>query len=203
MTQLSVKLPTMRKLLLFLLLIPSLSFAEQTEKAIFAGGCFWCVQSLFDPVDGVTKTIAGYTGGSKDKPTYHDLSSGETSHVEAVTVEFNPEKVSYEKLVDIFWKNIDPFDSEGQFCDKGEQYKQGIFYLDDKQKGIAEKSLEDMKKKFTKPIYVFVKKASEFFPAEEYHQGYYKKNPLKYKMYRTGCQRDARLEEVWGTESKH
>ncbi len=174
--------------------------AEKTASAIFAGGCFWCMESPFDKLDGVISTTSGYIGGSTENPTYRQVTTGTTGHLEAVKVEYDPEKVSYNKLLDVFWRNIDPHDAGGQFCDRGEQYTTAIFYLTDDQKRLADASKQSLESggKLNAPVVTPVKPAPKFYAAEDYHQDYYKKNPLKYRLYRSGCGRDARLEEVWG-----
>ncbi len=175
-----------------------------TKTAIFAGGCFWCMQGPFDRLDGVISTRAGYIGGHTKFPTYQEVSAGITGHAEAVTVTYDPSKIGYEKLLDVFWHNIDPTARNSQFCDHGMQYRSAIFYTDDKQKALAFASLEELKK--TKPfagdIHTQIVKADTFYEAEDYHQDYYKKNRLRYKYYRFGCGRDARLKELWG-QSDH
>jgi peptide-methionine (S)-S-oxide reductase len=170
------------------------------EIAIFAGGCFWCMEPPFDALKGVESTISGYTGGKTPNPTYKQVTSGETGHVEAIQISFDPRVVSYEKLLEVFWKNIDPLDPDGQFCDKGPQYRTAIFYRGDAQKRLAERSLEDIQKakRFKEPIATRLEEAMTFYPAEDYHQNYYTVNPSRYKFYRFACGRDARLEEVWG-----
>lgn len=172
-------------------------------KAIFAGGCFWCVESDFDKVPGVVSTTSGYIGGTKKHPSYQEVSAGGTGHAEAVEVVYDPEKVSYEKLLDVFWRNVDPTVKDRQFCDVGSQYRSAIFYLDEEQKRRAEASLEALKKNkpFKGEIYTQIVPAGEFWPAEDYHQNYYKKNPLRYEFYRFNCGRDARLKEIWGSQA--
>ncbi len=174
--------------------------AEQTAKATFAGGCFWCMQPAYDGVPGVISTTVGYTGGHTKDPSYHEVGSGSTGHAESIEVVYDPQKVSYEKLLDIFWHNIDPTDATGQFCDKGNQYRSAIFYHDDTQKRLAEESKKNVAKslKAPGPIATEIVAASTFYSAEDYHQSYYKKNPIRYRFYRRGCGRDNRLEEVWG-----
>lgn len=171
----------------------------KTSLAIFAGGCFWCMQGPFDKLEGVTKTVVGYTGGTKENPTYEETSAGNTGHTEAIEVSFDPTKITYEKLLTVFWKNIDPTDKYGQFCDKGNQYRAEIFYQDEAQKLAAEKSKAEIEKTktFQEPVVTQITKASKFYPAEDYHQDYYKKNPIRYKFYRNGCGRDRRLSELW------
>jgi peptide-methionine (S)-S-oxide reductase len=173
-----------------------------TAKATFAGGCFWCMEPPFDKLDGVLSTTSGYTGGTKVNPTYQEVSAGTTGHAEAVQVEYDPKKVSYEKLLDVFWHNVDPTQKDGQFCDHGSQYRTGIFAHDADQKRLAEasKAALDKSKPFKGAIVTDIVPATTFYPAEDYHQDYYIKNPLRYKFYRTGCGRDARLKEVWGTD---
>jgi peptide-methionine (S)-S-oxide reductase len=169
-------------------------------KAVFAGGCFWCMEHPFDVLDGVISTTSGYTGGQKKNPTYEEVSSGRTGHAEAVEIVYDPKKVSYEKLLDVFWHNIDPTVKNEQFCDRGTQYRSGIFYLDDEQKRLAEasKAALDKSKPFKASIVTEITRAAEFYPAEDYHQDYYLKNPVRYKFYRNGCGRDARLQQLWG-----
>lgn len=165
--------------------------------AVFAGGCFWCMEPPFEKLDGVISVISGYTGGTKKNPTYEEVSAGGTGHTEAVKIEFDPQKISYKKLLDVFWKNIDPAAKDRQFCDSGSQYRSGIFYLSEEQKKEALESKKGLEKKFP-AIYTEISPAGDFYPAEEYHQDYYKKNPIRYKYYRHGCGRDRRLEELWG-----
>ena len=169
-------------------------------KATFAGGCFWCMEPPFDDLAGVVSTTSGYTGGKTVDPTYEEVSAGGTGHAEAVEVVYDPSKVSYEKLLDVFWHNIDPITPNRQFCDRGTQYRSAIFYHDDEQKRLAEKSKQDIEAsgKLGKPIVTEIVPAGPFYPAEDYHQDYYKKNPIRYKFYRYNCGRDQRLEELWG-----
>ena len=196
----------MRRLIaLFLLAIaaattPAAAQTPQTASVVLAGGCFWCMEPPYDKTDGVLSTISGYSGGKQAKPTYEQVSAGSTGHVEVVKVEYDPTKVSYEKLLDIFWKNIDPVDADGQFCDKGSQYRSAIFYGNEKEKELAEASKQQVAAKLGQTVATDILPAAEFYPAEDYHQDYYIKNPLKYKFYRYGCGRDARLEAVWGAE---
>jgi peptide-methionine (S)-S-oxide reductase len=173
--------------------------------AIFAGGCFWCMEPPFDKLPGVTATISGYTGGRKVNPTYGEVSAGGTGHAEAVEVIYDPKKVSYEKLLEVFWLNIDPTVKDQQFCDHGHQYRTGIFYSDDAQRRAAEASRAAVEKSkpFKEPIVTPIEMASTFYPAEEYHQDYYLKNPVRYNFYRTSCGRDARLKELWGDKAGH
>jgi peptide-methionine (S)-S-oxide reductase len=166
--------------------------------ATFAGGCFWCMEHPFDRLDGVVSTTSGYTGGTKDHPTYEEVSSGRTGHAESVQVVYDPAKVSYEKLLDAFWHNVDPLAANRQFCDIGSQYRSAIFYHDEAQHQAAEASKREMQKRFKQPIQTQIVAATQFWPAEGYHQDFYKKNAVRYKVYRFGCGRDARLAEVWG-----
>jgi peptide methionine sulfoxide reductase msrA/msrB len=177
---------------------------EMDRVATFAGGCFWCVEADFEKLPGVVKVISGYTGGQKENPSYEEVSSGTTGHVESVQVYYDPSKITYEELLDYFWKHIDPTDSSGQFVDRGLQYRSVIFYHDEEQKRLAEKSKEALIKsgKFEKPIVTEILKFTKFFEAEEYHQDYYKQNPLRYKFYRFNSGRDQFLKKVWGKENE-
>ncbi len=179
----------------------SLSMTRAAEAtAIFAGGCFWCEESAFDGLPGVVTAISGYTGGHTKNPTYEEVSSGTTGHAESSKVVFDPTKITYEKLLDVYWHNVDPFDGDGQFCDRGSQYRPAIFYLDETQKKAAEASKRKLEEdpRFKGKIAVQIVAASAFYPAEEYHQDFCKKKPTHYEAYRMGCRRDARLKEVWG-----
>jgi peptide-methionine (S)-S-oxide reductase len=179
--------------------------AAERGEALFAGGCFWCMETAFEGVPGVSAVISGYTGGFKKNPTYEEVSSGSTGHAESVRVVYDPSKISYAKLLDIFWHNVDPVSAGGQFCDRGTQYRSAIFYLDEAQHKAAEDSKKaiEASKRFKEPIATEITKASEFTPAEEYHQDFYKKNPLRYQSYRLGCGRDRRLKELWGESAHH
>ena len=187
-----------------LLLNPALTFAQapavKTAKATFAGGCFWCMEPPYDKLPGVISTISGYMGGHLKNPTYEQISTGRTGHTEVVQVEYDPSKVSYEKLLQVFWINIDPTVKNAQFCDQGSQYRSGVFYHDDVQRKFAEasKAALNKSKPFKAEIVTEITKAGEFYRAEEYHQNYYLNNPVRYKLYRNGCGRDARLKELWG-----
>ena len=168
-------------------------------KATFAGGCFWCMEPPYDKLPGVVSTTSGYIGGTKKNPTYEEVSAGGTGHAEAVQVVYDPSKVSYAKLLDVFWRNVDPLTADAQFCDHGDQYRTAIFVHDAEQKRLAEESKARVQKKFLeRKVVTEIVPASTFYPAEEYHQDYYEKNPIRYKFYRTSCGRDARLEELWG-----
>ena len=174
-------------------------------RAIFAGGCFWCMEPPFEKLDGVYAVYSGYTGGRKDNPTYEEVSSGSTGHTEAVEILYDASKVQYETLLSIFWKNIDPLAKDYQFCDKGSQYRSGIYPLDKAQLAAAEASKKALEAsgRFDKPLVTEIVDAGPFWKAEEYHQDYYIKNPIRYKFYRNGCGRDARLRELWGEEAGH
>jgi peptide-methionine (S)-S-oxide reductase len=173
--------------------------------ATFAGGCFWCMEPPYDQLEGVNATISGYIGGRTANPTYEQVSSGMTGHAEAVQVIYDPKKVSYEKLLEVFWVNIDPTVVDRQFCDSGNQYRSAIFYHDDAQRKAAEASKAALEKSrpFKEPIVTPIVMAGAFYPAEDYHQDYYRKNPVRYKFYRTGCGRDARLRALWGDRAPH
>jgi peptide-methionine (S)-S-oxide reductase len=174
------------------------NIVEKPAVAVFAGGCFWCMEPPFDALPGVISTISGYTGGQAENPTYKEVSNGKTGHFEAVQVTYDPTKVSYEKLLDVFWHNIDPFDDDGQFCDKGEQYKAVIFYQNEEEKQLAEASKIAIADGLSgQQIVTSIKPAGKFFPAEDYHQDYYLNNQKSYKFYRFTCGRDRRLGQVW------
>ena len=172
----------------------------KVAKATFAGGCFWCMEHPFDTLDGVVSTTSGYTGGHKVDPTYSEVSTGSTGHAEAVQIIYDPQKVTYKKLLEVYWKNTDPTISDAQFCDHGNQYRPEIFYHSEEQKQLAEASKKEIEKMktFSQTIVTRITKASTFYPAEDYHQNYYQTNPIRYKFYRLACGRDARLAELWG-----
>ena len=204
----------MKKLMLLIPIIilsafPIISQAEtaKTETAIFAGGCFWCMQGPFDQLksEGVKSTKVGYTGGEKVNPTYEETSNGKTGHRESIEVTYDPTKIAYTKLLEVFWMNIDPLDNLGQFCDKGEQYTSAVFFTSESQQKDYQASLEKVKKllKIKGDIVTQILPAKPFYAAEDYHQSYYTKNPVRYKYYRSRCGRDQRLKEVWGQNPKH
>ncbi len=170
------------------------------EAAIFAGGCFWCMEPPFDVLPGVVSTTSGYTSGKTRNPQYMDVSAGITGHTEAVRIVYDPTKITYARLLEVFWRNIDPTVKDRQFCDTGSQYRTGIYFLSPEQKRLAEESRAQLEKTkpFKAPIVTEIVAGTEFWAAEEYHQDYYKKNPVRYKFYRNGCGRDARLEDLWG-----
>ena len=197
----------MRRLLLLAVLLAAVSPLEaQTPRAssvataIFAGGCFWCMEPPFDKLPGVISTISGYTGGRVKNPTYEQVSDGVTGHAEAVEVRYDTNKVSYATLLEVFWHNVDPTVKDRQFCDSGSQYRTAIFFHDETQKQLAVDTKARIEKEKGWKIRTEIVAASAFYPAEEYHQDYYLKNPVRYKYYRTGCGRDARLSELWGTK---
>ncbi|MDR3580665.1 MAG: peptide-methionine (S)-S-oxide reductase MsrA [Oryzomonas sp.] len=175
------------------------------EKATFAGGCFWCMEHPFDQLPGVVSVTSGYTGGHKTNPTYEEVSAGGTGHAESVQILYDPSKISYEKLLAVYWHNIDPTVKDRQFCDSGHQYRSAIFYHTEEQRRTALKSREalQMNKPFQGQIVTEITPATEFYPAEEYHQHYYKKNPIRYRFYRSSCGRDNRLKELWGDLAGH
>jgi peptide-methionine (S)-S-oxide reductase len=179
--------------------------ATNLEKATFAGGCFWCMEHPFDEIPGVVSVTPGYTGGQKKSPTYEEVSAGGTGHAESVQIVYDPAQVTYEKLLAVFWHNIDPIAKDRQFCDTGHQYRSAIFYLSEEQHRLAlqSKALLEKNKTFKEPIATEIVQATEFYPAEDYHQHYYKKNPIRYKYYRTSCGRDKRLKELWGNSAGH
>ena len=170
------------------------------RTATFAGGCFWCMEPPFDELPGVISTTSGYTGGQARNPTYEEVSAGRTGHTEAVEVVFDPARINYEQLLDVFWKNIDPITPNRQFCDIGSQYRSAIFYHGDEQKMLAEKSKRTLESsgRFDKPIVTEIHPAGPFYRAEEYHQDYYKKNPIRFNFYKFSCGRARRLAELWG-----
>jgi methionine-S-sulfoxide reductase len=177
-------------------------YSDRLDKATFAGGCFWCMEPPFDRLNGVISTTSGYAGGNEIMPTYEQVSSGRTGHVEAIEIVYDPEKVSYDKLLEVFWKNIDPTQANGQFADIGKQYRTAIFFHDDNQQELAEASKEKLDKsgKFGKPVVTEILPAGKFYPAEDYHQDYYLKNPVRYKYYRFGSGRDQFLNKTWNNK---
>ena len=205
-----IKLKAFSITLLFLCVVINSAFSadtnatdKKTGKAIFAGGCFWCMEPPFDKLDGVISTTSGYTDGHQKNPTYKQVSAGGSGHTEAIEIVFDPAKVSYEKLLEVFWLNIDPVNARGQFCDFGTQYRTGIYYLNDEQQKLAVASLKSIKSKLNKPVATELKAASKFYPAEDYHQNYYQVNPVRYNYYRWSCGRDQRLKQLWGEQAGH
>jgi peptide-methionine (S)-S-oxide reductase len=195
---------------IFVLLLAAMGVAlaqsestSQRAVAVFAGGCFWCVEADFDKVPGVISTTSGFIGGKVENPSYSQVVTGTTGHTEAVEVVFDPSKVTYQKLLDVFWRNHDPLAKDRQFCDSGPQYRAGIFYQNDEQRRLAEDSKKAAQAKFApRMVHTEVTKAGPFYKAEDYHQDYYEKNPIRYKFYRFNCGRDQRLEELWGKVDK-
>jgi peptide-methionine (S)-S-oxide reductase len=185
-----------------LLLISAVFFAgtaqAETATAIFAGGCFWCMEEPFDVLPGVLSTTSGYIGGHVENPTYKQVSSGSTGHTEAVRVAYDPDRIEYAALLDVFWHNIDPTVKDRQFCDRGSQYRSVIFVATPEERRLAEASRERVAERLGVPIHTEISDAGPFYPAEDYHQDYYRKNPIRYRFYRRGCGRDARLAEIWG-----
>ncbi len=173
--------------------------------AIFAGGCFWCMEPPFDALPGVLATTSGYTGGAVVDPSYEQVSSGQSGHLEAVKIEYDPKRVSYAALLDVFWRNVDPTDAGGQFCDRGQQYTTAIFTAGDEQQALATAAKEKLAASHVlpKPVVTAIRPAGPFYPAEDDHQNYYEKNPLRYKIYRSGCGRDRVLEQLWGAAPAH
>jgi peptide-methionine (S)-S-oxide reductase len=202
-----MRAPILLAVLLSLFTVPVLAQSAasapvpKTATATFAGGCFWCMEAPFDKLEGVLSTTSGYIGGKTANPTYEQVSAGTTGHTEAVQVVYDPTRVSYEKLLEVFWRNIDPTVKNRQFCDSGSQYRSGVFYHDAEQKRLADASRAALMKNkpFAGDIVTEITQASTFYPAEDYHQDYYKKNPVKYNFYRSGCGRDARLKQLWGS----
>jgi peptide-methionine (S)-S-oxide reductase len=183
-------------------------YSPATATATFAGGCFWCMQPPFETLDGVLSTTVGYTGGNTPRPTYEQVSAGGTGHAESVQVVYDPRRITYERLLDVFWHNVDPLMQNGQFCDHGNQYRTAIFYHADTQRRLAEESKNHLERsrRFDRPIATQIVPAAAFYPAEEYHQDYHRKNPVRYRYYRWNCGRDQRLQEIWGTnltETEH
>jgi len=185
---------------IFAISAAALANGQTLSTATFAAGCFWCSEEAFEKVPGVVSAVSGYIDGKTKNPSYEMVSSGTTGHTEAVEVKFDPSKVSYERLLEVFWVNHDPTYNDRQFCDRGSQYRPGIFFHDDEQKRLAEASKAKYQKlkAFSQSIVTPITKASQFWPAEDYHQDYYKKNPVRYKVYTTGCGRYSRLDELWG-----
>ena len=195
-------------LLLSLLLLPAIILTSNKaqaaeEVAVFAGGCFWCMEEVYDKVAGVTKTTSGYSGGKSENPSYQQVTFGRTGHREVLQVHYDSSKVTYQQLLTVFWRNIDPLDDGGQFCDRGFSYKSAIFYADEEQRKQAEASLQQLKnsKVLSSKIVTPIIKLKAFYAAEEYHQDYHNKNPLRYKYYKYGCGRPARLKALWGEKS--
>jgi peptide-methionine (S)-S-oxide reductase len=181
----------------FITIWPGLPALAESQTVTLAGGCFWCVEADFDKLPGVLETLSGYTGGTVKNPTYRQVSAGSTGHYEAVQIRYDPEKLSYSQLLNYFWRHIDPLDAEGQFCDRGDQYRSAIFVKTAEQKKLTEMSRQQVQKQLGKPVKTLILPESPFYKAEEYHQDYYRKESLKYNFYRFSCGRDRRVAEVW------
>ena len=192
-----------KSLIVALLALGGAAGAQAAESvATFAGGCFWCMEPPYDKLDGVKSTVSGFMGGDVKNPSYRQVVQGNTGHTEVVQVTYDPDVVSYETLLEVFWPNVDPFDAGGQFCDRGASYRTAIFYHTEEQERAARDSKQKLEaSRFERPIVTEITAAGDFWPAEEYHQNYYDKNPLRYKYYRWNCGRDQRLEEVWGEDA--
>jgi peptide-methionine (S)-S-oxide reductase len=183
---------------------PAMTMAEEdasSASAVFAGGCFWCMEEAYDKVEGVLSTTSGFSGGHVEDPSYDQVVAGGTGHAEAVKVDYDPDQVDYETLLDVFWRNIDPFAVDRQFCDVGDSYRSEIFVLDDEQRSLAEASLASMDERFDEEIATEISDFDTFYPAEDHHQNYYAENEVRYRFYKSACGRDERLEEVWGDEA--
>ncbi len=195
----------MRLILFFVMIVSGLcggNVAAQTKDAIFAGGCFWCLEGPFDALPGVLETQAGYIGGQTPNPTYEQVSSGVSGHLEAMRVVYDPEQVDFARLLDVFWRNIDPTDPGGQFCDRGPQYRSAVFFGDEAEEAAARASKARIEESRGFTVATEILPRTEFYAAEEYHQDYYRKNPLRYRFYRQGCGRDQRLRQLWGAQEK-
>ena len=184
-------------IILFFLLSINFANANNFKKAYFAGGCFWCMEESFENILGVSKVISGYSGGTTENPTYKEVTYGNTGHFEVIEVIYIPEVVSYEKLLDEFWKNINPFDAAGQFCDKGYSYRSVAFYQNEKQKNLIENSIKEIEKKFKKKVVTYIRKFEKFYKAEAIHQDYYQLNFVNYIRYKKACRREATLKNIW------
>ena len=189
----------MKKYFFIILIFLNNSSAKALElkKAYFAGGCFWCMEESFDQINGVISTISGYSGGHLKNPTYQDVIYKDTGHVEAIEITYDPKIINFQKLLDVYWKNIDPFDSAGQFCDKGKSYRSVIFFQTQPEKEFIDKSFKRLEKIFNNRIVTLVWKFEKFYPAEDYHQDYYEKNFIRYLMYKKGCKREETLKKIW------
>jgi len=197
----------MKKLLLLVLVVmvvpgPVLFAQEQVAYATVAGGCFWCMEKPFDELDGVLSTTSGFSGGHEVDPSYDQVSRGNTGHIEVVQVEYDPRRVSYEELLYVYWRNVDPFDAGGQFCDRGHTYTTAIFVRNREERRAAEASRREVARRFGRSIATDIREFEAFYPAEAYHQDYYLRNPVRYRFYRGSCGRDARLDEIWGDEAR-
>ncbi|MEM6956564.1 MAG: peptide-methionine (S)-S-oxide reductase MsrA [Myxococcota bacterium] len=182
---------------------PAPAAAEGQGTAYFAGGCFWCMEKPFEELEGVSAVVSGYIGGEQDNPTYRQVSSGGTGHAEAVRIVYDPDVITYARLLEVFWHNVDPTDAGGQFCDRGSQYRTGIFVSNAEERRLAEASKQHAAQTLDRPIVTEITDATRFYDAEDYHQNFYRTNPLRYNSYRQGCGRDARLRQLWGESAAH
>ena len=187
----------MKKLLIIFLLFQTPAYTQNLANAYFAGGCFWCMEESFEKTEGILEAISGYSGGSTENPTYKEVTYGNTGHFETVKITYDSEIISYKKVSDVYWKNIDPFDSAGQFCDKGYSYRSVVFYKSSEQKKIIEQSIKDIELKFNKKVVTYIRKFDKFYEAESYHQDYYQENFVNYLMYKNGCGRERALKKIW------
>ena len=187
----------MKKLLIIILLFQTPTYSQNLVNAYFAGGCFWCMEESFEKTEGILEAISGYSGGSTENPTYKEVTYGNTGHFETVKITYDSEIISYKKVSDVYWKNIDPFDSAGQFCDKGYSYRSVAFYKSTEQKKIIEQSIKDIELKFNKKVVTYIRKFDKFYEAESYHQDYYQENFVNYLMYKNGCGRERTLKKIW------
>lgn len=188
----------MRRLLLFALLLAAPCLLAEEATAVFAGGCFWCMEPPYDQLPGVLDTTSGYSGGHTRNPTYEQVTAGGTGHYEVVRVTYDPDRISYDELLAVFWRNIDPFDGRGQFCDRGSSYRAAVFHGNEAERELAEAAKADIEIRFGRTVVTGILPAARFYAAEGYHQNYYTENPLRYRYYRYGCGRDERLRQVWG-----
>ena len=195
----------MKKLFYILAAFTGLVATAQADESsvVLAGGCFWCMEKPFDKTEGVLDVTVGYTGGSAERANYKAVSADKTNHYEAIQVKYDPDKITYAELLKVFWPQVDPFDDKGQFCDKGTQYRAAIFHMNNQERDIALASKAEVEKQLAQPVVTAILPRQPFYPAEDYHQDYYKKNPLRYTFYRTRCGRDRRLQQVWGDITKH
>jgi len=185
-------------IIIIIFLIPNISLAKNIDEAYFAGGCFWCVEEFFEKIKGVTEVTSGYSGGDTTNPTYKEVTYGNTGHFETAKIVYDKDIVSYKELLNLYWKNIDPFDSAGQFCDKGLSYRSVAFYKNQSEKNEIENSIKNIEKKFeNKKVVTFVRKFEKFYPAEDYHQDYYQENFMNYLLYKKACGREQKLKKIW------
>ena len=186
----------MKKILIIFLLFQTPAYSQNLVNTYFAGGCFWCMEESFEKIEGVIEVISGYSGGTTENPTYKEVTYSDTGHFETIKITYDSEIINYKKILDFYWKNIDPFDAYGQFCDKGPHYRAAIFIMNSEEKRLAIKSRATLQDKLKNKVVTEILSAKQFYPAEDYHQNYYKKNPIRYKYYRYGCNRDKRLNQI-------